>query len=588
VTRIQTSRHSWLSGFGAFAVALACVSNAGAQIFEDARLLASDGASGDIFGSATAISGNTAVVGAGYDDDNGQDSGSAYIFSRIRDSWIEEAKLTASDGSAGDRFGDFVAIDGDVVVVGALGDPFRRNHLGAAYIYERSGDAWIERAKLVANDGEPGDAFGRVAIDGDTVVVSAMLDDDRGFDSGSAYVFTRNGSRWTQQAKLLASDGVAGDHFGRIAIDGDTIMVGATGDDHDRVDGGSVYVFTRDNAVWTEQAKLTAGDALDYDHFGWSIAIQDDTAVIGAVGVDEYGHNSGAAYVFRRQNDAWTEQAKLAASNGVAGDGFGRVAISGHKVLVAAPRNRVGSAKVAATYIFTESDGEWIEQASVEAGISSPDDGFGAPAIFGETFLVGAGGNMENGPRAGSAYVYSVVDFEFDGILDDVDNCPTLFNPDQQDSNGDGYGDACVDPSVTVSGNSDVDRTAIVGAYAKIKKNVRVGANTRVGSEVDLRKGVNVGEFVEIGDGAILNKDIKVGDAASIGPGARIGSGVFVGAGTVIGANSVIGKGTVICDSAEIAANSEIGKYSFVSAITPRAGMRDDTEGLAPNPADCL
>ena len=310
---------------------------------------------------------------------------------------------------------------------------------------------------------------------------------------------------------------------------------------------------------------------------------------ISAIGDDQNGNNSGAAYVFTRSNGVWTEQTKLTASDAAANDGFGRVAINGKIILVSAPRNADKGSRTSTAYVFAQTNGIWMERAKVTTGYGAPGDGFGAPAMAGKSFIVGAAINKDNGRQLGSAYVFSLTDAEFDGIIDERDNCPTEFNPDQLDSNGDGFGDACVDPSVMISSNVDVDRTVTVGADARIKKDVTVGANTIVGSNVYLKKGVYVGEDVNIGDGAKLNKDIEVGDAASIGAGVTMGRNVFVGPGSVIGANSVIGQDTVICGAAEIGPNSEIGKNNFVSTLTilSPASVHNGIEGPAPDPFDC-
>ncbi len=564
---------------------------ANAQIEEDANLLASDGASGDVFGSSIDIGRNTVIVGARYDDDKGINSGSVYVYRRNDGSWQEQAKLVASDGAAGDRFGDFVALDRDTAIVGAPGDPYKLDSSGAAYVFHYSRGDWTEQARLVAGDGEAGDEFGQVAIDGDTVIISAQSDDERGFDSGSVYVFERNRGAWTQQAKLLASDGLPGDQFGRIAIDNKTIVVGAASADDDKIglDTGAVYIFELQNGTWSEQAKLSASDAAAGDNFGWTVAIDGDTVVIGAIGNDQNGNNSGAAYIFARSDGNWTEQAKLSASDGAANDGFGRVAIDGKTVIVSAPRNADQGSRTSTAYVFAKTNGTWTEQAKVTTGFGAPGDSFAAPAMAGKTFVVGAGINQDDGKQLGSAYVFSLTDAEFDGIIDERDNCPTAFNPDQIDSNGDGFGDACVDPSVMISDNVDVDRTVTVGANARIRRNVIVGANTSVGSNVYLKKGVHVGADVSIGDGTKLNKDIEIGDAASIGPGVTIGRNVFVGPGTIIGANSVIGQDTVICAAAEIGPNSRIGRKNFVSALTilSPASVQNNNAGPAPDPVDC-
>ena len=143
--------------------------------------------------------------------------------------WSFEAKLTASDAAAIDQFGSAVSLDDDTVIIGARGNSDAGSQSGSAYIFTRIGTIWTEQAKLTASDASASDRFGgSVSIDGDTIIVGALNDDDAGANSGSAYVFTRSASIWTEQAKLTASDAAAGDLFGiSVDIDGDTIIVGA-------------------------------------------------------------------------------------------------------------------------------------------------------------------------------------------------------------------------------------------------------------------------------------------------------------------------------------------------------------------------
>jgi hypothetical protein len=276
-----------------------------------AKLTASDGAAYDDFGYSVAISGDTVVVGTHYDDDNGFESGSAYVFERNQtgaDNWGQVAKLTASDAAADDRFGVSVAISGDTVVVGAWGDADNGTQSGSAYVFERNqtgADNWGQVAKLTASDAAAGDWFGySVAISGDTVVVGAPGDDDNGSQSGSAYVFGRNqtgADNWGQVAKLTASDGAAGDWFGySVAISGDTVVVGAPYDDDNGAYSGSAYVFERNQTGadnWGQVAKLTASDAAAVDCFGISVAISGDAGaiVVGADWDDDNGTDSGSA-----------------------------------------------------------------------------------------------------------------------------------------------------------------------------------------------------------------------------------------------------------------------------------------------------
>ena len=191
------------------------------------------------------MSGDTAVVGAYFDDDSGTDSGSAYVFVRSGSVWTEQAKLTTSDGTADDHFGVSVSVRGDTAIVGAVYDDDSGLSSGSAYVFVRSGAVWTEEAKLLASDGAAGDYFGNaVSVSGDTAVMGAFGDDDNGNNSGSAYVFVRSGSLWTEQAKLTASDGAADDRFGwSVSVSGDTAAVGAWGDDDNGTDSGSAYVF---------------------------------------------------------------------------------------------------------------------------------------------------------------------------------------------------------------------------------------------------------------------------------------------------------------------------------------------------------
>ena len=285
---------------------------------EQAKLTASDGASGDEFGYSVSIDGDTAVIGALHDRQWLRSSGSAYVYVRSNGVWSEQAKLTASDGAENDRFGYSVSIDGDTAVIGAISDEDNGHNSGSAYVYVRSNGVWSEQAKLTASDGASSDDFGLSAsIDGDTAVIGAYGDDDNGSNSGSAYVYVRSNGVWSEQAKLTASDGASSDEFGRsVSIDGDTALIGANADDDNGSNSGSAYVYVRSNGVWSEQQKLTASDGASGDYFGISVSIAGDTAVIGARLDDDNGSNSGSAYVFR-YNEALTAVQLAAAEDAV-------------------------------------------------------------------------------------------------------------------------------------------------------------------------------------------------------------------------------------------------------------------------------
>ncbi len=199
-------------------------------------------------------------------------------------------KLLAGDGAADDTFGVSVSVSGDTAVIGAVWDDDKGDDSGAAYVFVR------------AADGAADDSFGgNVAVSGDTAVIGAAWDDDKGDDSGSAYVFVRaEDGTWSQQGKLTAGDGTAIDRFGEsVAVAGDTAVIGADGDDDKGRSSGAAYVFVRAaDGSWSQQGKLTAADGADWNYFGESVAVSGDTAVIGAEGDDDKGHESGAAYVY--------------------------------------------------------------------------------------------------------------------------------------------------------------------------------------------------------------------------------------------------------------------------------------------------
>ena len=311
---------------------------------EQSRFTASDGAGGDQFGSAVAVDGGTAVVGAPQYDDNGDNSGSAYVFTRSESGgWAdatETAKLTAADAAVDDEFGISVAVHGNTIVIGAYQhDPDSKSDAGAVYVFTKPNGDWVATstaAKLTASDGAEGDRFGySVAVHENTVVVGAYRHDTNGnSNAGATYVFTKPvGGDWTStstSSKLTASDGVAVDYFGHsVAVHGDIILVGAFR--HDLT--GAAYVFTRPGGGWvatSTAAKLTASDGKHDDQFGRSVAVDGDTVVIGAQQDDGL---RGSAYVF---TDA-IETAKLTASDRDANDYFGSsVAVRGGTIVVGA------------------------------------------------------------------------------------------------------------------------------------------------------------------------------------------------------------------------------------------------------------
>jgi len=357
------------------------------------------------------------VVGATLEDPNNiTDAGSVYIFTRSGTTWTQQAKIQASDAQASDQFGESVAIDGDTVVVSAqYEDPGNITTAGSAYIFTRSGTTWTQQAKLVASDYQTNDYFGvKVAISGDTVVVGANAEDTVATNAGAAYVFTRSGTTWTQQQKIQASDAQASSVFGTsVAIDGNTVVVGASlNDPSSIIDAGAAYVFTRSGTTWTQQQKIQASDAQASDNFGQSVGISGNTVVVGAYAEDPNNiSGAGSVYIFTRSGTTWTQQAKLIASDAQASDLFGQsVAIEGDTVVVGAynedPNNITDAGSA---YVFTRSGATWTQQAKLIASDAQASDLFGqSVGISGNTVVVGAYAEDPNNiSGAGSAYVFT-------------------------------------------------------------------------------------------------------------------------------------------------------------------------------------
>ena len=366
---------------------------------EEAKLAASDGKGGDFFGWSVSLSGDTALAGASGDSDAGDCSGSAYVFARTGTVWSQEAKLTASDAAEWDFFGWSVSLSGITALVGAFEDDLGgRTDCGSAYVFVRAGTTWSEQAKLTARDASRYDLLGySICIAGDTALAGAVGD-----GPGSAYVFVRAGTVWSQQVKLMANDAATGDEFGSsVSVWGDTALVGAHNDDDSGSESGSAYVFVRTGSRWHQQAKLTASDAAEGNWFGSSVSLYEGTALVGAA-----WDGVGSAYVFERSGTVWSQQAKLTPSGG--GGAFGAsVSLSQDAALIGAWNDGWGA--VGAVYVFVRFGTTWSQQARLTASDADLLDRLGySVSLCGDTALAGApwAWNETSGPGEGAAYVF--------------------------------------------------------------------------------------------------------------------------------------------------------------------------------------
>jgi len=392
------------------------------------KLTADDPANDDKFGLSIAVSGSYALISAPAANPVGSDSGAAYLFLQSQggaDAWGQVKKFQAADGAANDLFGFAVDLSGDTAVIGAVGDAADK---GAAYVFHRNqggADAWGQVAKLVASDAAEGDNFGfSVAIDGDTVIVGAMGEDGSGTDEGAAYVFYRNqggADAWGQVAKLAGEDAENVDQFGYdVDVEGDLVIVAAPGVDGAGTDRGAAYIFMRDlggSDGWGLVKKLTASNASDSTWFGAPAALSGGVAVIGAAWDDNGGTYRGAAYIFARHQggtDNWGELKKLSASDPQNNAMFGyAVAIDGDTIIVGAGWDDGGGTERGQAYIFVRNEGgpdNWGEAQRLRASDGANEDWFGlVTAIEGSYLIIGATGSDGGGSERGAAYVFKKI-----------------------------------------------------------------------------------------------------------------------------------------------------------------------------------
>lgn len=409
-------------GTALFTLTLAGLTAGQTTTAPEAQLAPTPAEPGDQFGDALAIDADTLVVGApgGLSAEGG---GAAYVFVRSGSTWLSQAYLKASNPDPDDRFGASVAIDGDTIVVGAEGEDSQATGIdgdqadnsapsaGAAYVFTRTGTVWSQQAYLKAADTESIKSFGdSVAVEGDTAAVGAPSGPD-----GDVYVFTRSGSTWQQETQLTRPSS-----FGRsVALAGDTLLVGSP------TPAGQAFVFVRSGTLWSQQASLVGSNTEDGDLFGFRLALDGDTAAIGAQGEDSASTGvdgdqldnsvtfAGAAYVFRRSGTSWTQEAYLKAATNTAFGFFGfGIAVSGDRIVIGARGDDGAGVGVnppywtsapssnsnGAAYVFARTGTTWALRDSLKSGPNPPGGFFGnQTAVDGARAYVGAPANGSSG-----------------------------------------------------------------------------------------------------------------------------------------------------------------------------------------------
>ncbi|WP_047545506.1 T9SS type A sorting domain-containing protein [Psychroserpens sp. Hel_I_66] len=404
------------------------------------KIVPGDRELGDHFGYAVAMSGDYALIGAEWDDVTSLNTGSAYVYKKANNgNWIEHQKLTAPDKRANDIFGFSVDINGNFLIIGARAQDYDASNsnfisaAGAAYIYEKdTNDNWVFVQKLIASHRETTRQFGRcVAISSNFAIVGV---DQENYDvagenfvqnAGAAYVFERNNAgEWIEVQKIVASERSTFDYFGYngLSIDGNYAVIGAMQEDEDENEvntmpsAGSAYIFERNTSgVWNEIQKIVASDRTQGAYFGWSLAIDGNSIVVGS---NQDNNFTGAAYVFEKdENDIWNQVQKLTASNSDNGDQFGfDLDIDGNRIIIGARYRDIGSpGDDGGAYIFEKQSGTWEETAFVYDMFNQTSEYFGyAVAISGDFALAGAyqDGEDENEENdlgsSGAVFVFDV------------------------------------------------------------------------------------------------------------------------------------------------------------------------------------
>ena len=385
------------------------------------RITPDDATAHDEFGWAVDLDGDTLVVGAPLQDEQGDNAGIAYVFERTTIGWAQAARLLPREGEAGAWFGRDLAIRGDTIVVTA---PFTtvddQVDAGAAYVFVRAGDDWVQEQRLVAADPLADARLGwSMDFDGQTIAVGALNDAQRSGNprTGAAHLFTRDGDGWRQDARLLADDAHDGDLFGAdVAVDGERVVVGAPGSSHGELGAGAAYVFVLGDHGWLQEIRLLAEEPERLAELGWAVALDGVRVVAGAYRADTLAIDAGAAHLFRLVGTTWTAEAVLLPDHADGGEWFGyAVAIDAGRVLVGAPRytdHVVSVLRQGSAHLFAKDGaGGWEE-----AVLFSADDvraaGAGADfgwriALGGPTAIIGAW--LADTPTAGldSGLVYA-------------------------------------------------------------------------------------------------------------------------------------------------------------------------------------
>jgi hypothetical protein len=376
--------------------------------FTQTKLLASDAAQYDYFGLSVAVKGDTAVIGAYGKSDLARNAGAAYAFARNAGAWAQQARLGTSTPLIDAYLGATVATNGSYTAAGAPYASVGAQNDGVVYLFSNA--TWQQQTILLPNDPDSLSQFGNaLAINGNTLFVGAPMHDSFGVNAGAVYVFTFDGVSWVQRQKLIGADTVPGDRFGSaLALNDGWLAVSAPLHSSPGSPGGAVYLFEFDGVSWVQRYKVGAPDTIAGDRFGSAIALDNGWLAVGVPLHRFVGSASGAVYLFEFNGTAWVQRQKFVASDTVGGDQFGSaLALENQRLVIGAPLHSSNGPASGAVYIFERATTTWIERAKLIGSDTNAGDRLGGSiSIDGTTILVGAYGDTAAGPATGAAYVF--------------------------------------------------------------------------------------------------------------------------------------------------------------------------------------
>ena len=382
---------------------------------QQVKVMSDDGKSEDFFGYSVAIDKGVALVGAyKVDVEDSKDAGAAYVYVKTQDGWQQQAKLTAKPSYPDDTLGGNVALKNGIALLGARNSDLKEKNAGAVFVFKNKNDKWVQTQVLTAIDANKDDAYGQsIALTESFLVIGAPHSDSPHTNSGAVYVYNRKDNQWQFHSKLTADDGAEGDLFGiSVAIDGNSLLVGADLHDETAENAGAVYAYVFEDNQWHKQAKLLASDSGKTDIFGVRVALSGDTALISARrdDIEGVGIDAGSAYIFERSNGLWKQTDKLTAPDGSADDRFGRgVALTTNLAVISAMHSDASASNQGALYVYEKQNGKWRFKYRALANDAAEDDKFGWNVALHENLaIVGTPYSDDNGTESGSAYILDI------------------------------------------------------------------------------------------------------------------------------------------------------------------------------------